>query len=151
MTTKLREITSYIEELSDERKGIINKLRKVITENLPEGFEEAFSYKMIGYVVPHDIYPKGYHCDPSLPLPFINLASQKNFVAIYHMGIYSDEALLNWFKKEYPKYCSKKIDMGKSCIRFKNMKTIPYTLIGELAAKMTVEEWISTYTRNIKQ
>jgi hypothetical protein len=138
-------ISSYIDSLTEERKIVLNNLRKVIIDNLPKGFDEVYSYKMIGYVVPHSTYPKGYHCDPKLPLPFINIASQKNFIAIYHMGIYSNESLLAWFKEEYPKHCSTKLDMGKSCIRFKNIKKIPYDLIAELVAKISVKHWIALY------
>ncbi len=145
MENTSEDISSYIDALTEERRIVFNKLRKVIIDNLPTGFNEVYSYKMIGYVVPHSLYPKGYHCDPKLPLPFINIASQKNFIAIYHMGIYGDEDLLTWFKEEYPKHCTTKLDMGKSCIRFKNIKKIPYQLIGQLAKKMTVEQWISTY------
>ena len=121
------------------------KLREVIKNNLPEGFEEAMSYGMLGFVVPHSIYPKGYHCDPKLPLPFISLASQKNFIALYHMGIYADENLLNWFLVEYPKHCKTKLDMGKSCIRFKKMEDIPFELISELAKRVSVTDWIKKY------
>ena len=138
----------YVDSLPEERKLIIEKLRKIIKLNLPEGFQEEMSYGMLGYVVPHSIYPKGYHCKPNLPLPFMNIASQKNFVALYHMGIYANPDLLNWFVTEYSKLVKSKIDMGKSCIRFKKMEDIPYELIGELAAKMTVSEWISIYENN---
>jgi hypothetical protein len=150
MQTSEQEISSYIKGLSEDRQEAITKLRAIIIDNLPEGFQEAYSYKMIGYVVPHNIYPNGYHCDTALPLPFINIASQKNFIAIYHMGIYSDNSLLEWFKEEYPKHCSTKLDMGKSCIRFKNMNNIPFKLIGELASKLNVEQWISLYEKAIK-
>jgi len=109
------------------------------------------SYGMIGYVVPHSIYPEGYHCDTKLPLPFLSIASQKNFVAVYHMGIYADPELLNWFVGEYPKYCKRKLDMGKSCIRFKKLEEFPYQLIGELCAKMSAERWIEIYESNIKR
>jgi hypothetical protein len=101
------------------------------------------SYGMIGYVVPHSIYPARYHCNPSLPLPFMNIASQKNFIAFYHMGIYANKALYDWFVGEYPEHCSRKLDMGKSCIRFKIMEDIPYELLGELVRKMTVLEWVN--------
>lgn len=141
----------YIEQLPEERKPALTKLRKVITDNLPEGFLETMSYGMIGYVVPHTLYPKGYHCDPKLPLPFICVASQKNFVAIYHMGIYADKNLLDWFVAEYGKHSKSKLDMGKSCIRFKKMDQIPFELIGELASKMTVEDWIKKYEFNFKK
>jgi uncharacterized protein YdhG (YjbR/CyaY superfamily) len=138
----------YLDSLPEDRKIAVEKLRKTIKLNLPEGFQEEMSYGMLGYVVPHSIYPKGYHCKPNLSLPFINIASQKNFIALYHMGIYADPELLNWFVAEYSKQVKSKIDMGKSCIRFKKMEDIPYELIGELAAKMTVSEWISIYENN---
>jgi hypothetical protein len=138
----------YVDSLPEERKLIIEKLRKIIKLNLPEGFQEEMSYGMLGYVVPHSIYPKGYHCKPNLPLPFINIASQKNFIALYHMGIYANPELLDWFVAEYSKQVKSKIDMGKSCIRFKKMEDMPYELIGELAAKMTVSDWISIYENN---
>jgi hypothetical protein len=135
----------YINSLPEERKEAIEKLRKVILKNLPKGFSEEMSYGMIGYVVPHSLYPEGYHCNPKLPLPFLNIASQKNFVAVYHMGIYSSDKLLTWFTKEYPKYSKAKLDMGKGCMRFKKMEQIPYKLIGELAGKIKPQEWIKMY------
>jgi hypothetical protein len=149
MENSLASVSSYLETLTEEKKVVFNKLRKVIIDNLPIGFEEVYSYKMLGYVVPHSIYPKGYHCDPTLPLPFINIASQKNFIAIYHMGIYSDIKLLTWFKEEYPKHCSTKLDMGKSCIRFKNIEKIPFDLVAQLAGKVSVEQWVTMYEKAI--
>ena len=148
MQTDYKSPQEYLDSLPDERKLVIENLRKVIKSNLPEGFQEGISYGMLGYVVPHSIYPKGYHCKPNLPLPFINIASQKNFIALYHMGIYANPELLNWFIDEYSIRVKTKIDMGKSCIRFKKMEDIPYELIGELAAKMAVSEWISIYENN---
>ena len=139
-----------MQELPEERQKVVQQLREVILNNLPEGFEEQMNYSMLGYVVPHSLYPDGYHCDTSLPLPFMNLASQKNFVAVYHMGIYSDKKLMDWFVAEFPKHCKRKLDMGKSCIRFKYMDDIPYTLIGELASKISTEEWIKVYETAIK-
>ena len=126
----------------------MNKLRTIILENIPQGFSEVMSYGMIGFVVPHAIYPAGYHCDPKLPLPFINLASQKNFIALYHMGLYSNKNILDWFIAEYPKHSSSKLDMGKSCIRFKDSEKIPYDLIAELVKKMSVKDWIRIYEGN---
>lgn len=140
----------YLLSLPEERKYVINELRKVIIANLPKGFKEVINYGMIGYVIPHSTYPKGYHCDSTQPLPFINIASQKNFVAIYHMGIYADKNLLDWFVTEYQKQSKTKLDVGKSCIRFKKMDNIPFQLIGELAAKMTPEQWIKLYEQNLK-
>jgi len=150
MQSKATSPEQYIEELPEDRKSAIQKLRKIIVENIPVGFKEEMSYGMIGYVVPHEIYPSGYHCTPKLPLPFMNIASQKNFVALYHMGIYADSKLLEWFVSEYPKHSKYKLDMGKSCIRFKKMDGIPYQLIEELVSKITVEEWIASYENNFK-
>ncbi len=151
MQSKATSPAQYISELPDDRKEVISKLRQTIRNNLPKGFEEQMSYGMLGYVVPHSTYPDGYHCSPELPLPFINLASQKNFVALYHSGIYASTELYDWFVGEYPKYVKTKLDMGKSCVRFKKLETIPYELIGELCTKMTVAEWIALYEKNIKK
>ncbi len=140
----------YINQLPEERQPVIAKLRQLITKNLPKGFQEQMSYGMLGWVVPHTIYPSGYHYDPKLPLPFINLASQKNFVALYHSGIYADTKLHDWFVGEYPKYVKTKLDMGKSCVRFKKIETIPFRLIEELCVKMTAEQWIALYEQNVK-
>jgi len=141
----------YIKNLPDDRKQVMNTLRKTILDNLPKGFKETISYGMIGYVVPHLMYPDGYHCDPKLPLPFMSIASQKNFIAIYHMGLYANQKLMNWFLQEYPKHCDTKLDIGKSCIRFKKMDQIPFDLIGELSKKVTVKEWIATYEESFKK
>lgn len=140
----------YISQIPEERQEAMKKLRKVIQDNLPEGFEETMSYGMIGYVVPHSIYPAGYHCTPELPLPFMNIASQKNFIAVYNSAVYADPKMLDWFTSEYPKHNKRKLDMGKSCVRFKKIDEIPYDLIGALASKMTVQEWIDLYEANIK-
>ncbi len=141
----------YINKIPSERQDVLSKLRKIILKNLPKDFEEQMSYGMIGYVVPHSIYPSGYHCDPKLPLPFMSIASQKNFVAVYHMGVYADKKLMDWFLKEYPKHSDAKLDMGKSCIRFKKMDKIPYELIGQLASKMEAKDWINTYEKSFKR
>ena len=151
MQSKATTQEEYIKELPEERKEVISKLRSVINNNLPNGFVEGMSYGMISYHIPHTVYPDGYHCDPKIPLPFMNLASQKNFIAIYHMGIYANPELLNWFTTEYPKHCNRKLDMGKSCIRFKKMDDIPYKLIAELTSKMSAQEWIDVYEANIKK
>lgn len=150
MQSKATSPEQYISELPEDRKEPMSKLRKVILENLPKGYEETMSYGMLGYVVPHSIYPDGYHCSPELPLPFMNLASQKNFVAVYHMGVYANKEIMEWFTSEYPKYSNRKLDMGKSCIRFKKLEEIPYKLIGELASKIAVDDWIDIYETSIK-
>ncbi len=152
MQSAATSVDQYLKELPPERLEPMTKLRKEILKNLPKGFKEQMSYGMMGYVVPHSLFPGGYHCDPKLPLPFMNIASQKNFIAIYHMGIYADKNLLDWFVGEFAKHSTTKLDMGKSCIRFKKPETIPYKLIGELAGKMTVADWIKRYEENfIKQ
>ncbi len=143
-------VAAYIKELPPERQTAIKKLRSVIRKHLPTGFKETMAYGMIGYVVPHALYPTGYHCDPNQPLPFLSLASQKNFIALYHMGLYADPALYKWFTSQYAKRCRTKLDMGKSCIRFKKPDDIPYDLIGELASKMTVQAWIAMYEKNLR-
>lgn len=141
----------YIDLLPEDRKEAMNQLRQIILQNLPEGFVEQMLYHMPAYVVPHETYPAGYHCNPKDPLPFINIASQKSHIALYHMGIYADEALLKWFGEEYPKHSKTKLDMGKSCIRFKNPKNIPFDLIGELATKITPQQWIEMYESKVKR
>lgn len=151
MTIDAKTPDKYIEKLPKERKQALSRLRESIKSNLPSGFEECINYKMIGYVVPHSIYPNGYHVDSKLPLPFINIASQKNFVALYHSGIYADKKLHNWFVAQYPKHVDTKLDMGKSCIRFKNINKIPYDLIAELCQKITPEQWIALYEKNIRK
>ena len=145
MQSKAKTPQAYVDSLPEERKVAIEKMRQAIKETLPKGFEEVMCYGMLGYVVPHTLYPKGYHCDPKLPLGFISVASQKNFVALYHMGIYAKPELLDWFVGEFPKHSKSKLDMGKSCIRFKKMNDIPYALISELASKMTAQDWIDCY------
>ena len=141
----------YIAQLPEERKEIVEKLKTIISENLPKGFEEGMSYNMIGFYVPHSLYPDGYHCDSKLPLPFISLASQKNFIALYHSGIYAKKELLDWFVDEYPKHAKYKLDMGKSCIRFKKMNDIPYDLIANLCKKMSTDEWIKLYEASLEK
>ncbi|XRE43484.1 DUF1801 domain-containing protein [Tenacibaculum discolor] len=151
MKYEASSIKEYISQVPEERQEILQKLSNLIKENLPEGFEEGINYNMIGYYVPHSKYPEGYHCDPKLPLPFINLASQKNSINLYHSGIYAKKELHDWFVSEYPKYSKRKLDMGKSCIRFKKLDDIPYELITELCTKMTVDEWISIYESVVKK
>lgn len=151
MQSSALSVEDYLTEIPEERKPYVNKLRETIAKNIPDGFVEQMSYGMIGFVVPHTIYPDGYHCSPKLPLPFVNIASQKNFISLYHMGLYADKELLNWFATEYPKYSSQKLDMGKGCIRFKKLDQIPYDLIAQLMQKITVQDWISSYEFNFKK
>lgn len=151
MQYKASSPEDYINQVPEERKKALEKLRATINTNLPDGFEEGMQYGMIGYYVPHATYPNGYHCNPKEPLPFMSFASQKNSVNFYHMGIYANKELLNWFVSEYPKHCKHKLDMGKSCIRFKKIEEIPFELIGELVRKISVKEWINTYESVIKK
>ncbi|MGR3812014.1 DUF1801 domain-containing protein [Jiulongibacter sp. NS-SX5] len=145
MTISADSPEEYIAKAPEERQEALNKIRDIINENIPEGFEHKIDSGMIAWVVPHSFFPDGYHCDPKKPLPFINLASQKNFIALYHMGVYAFPEILEWFQSEYPKHSKRKLDMGKSCLRLKKMDDIPYELIGELARKLTVEEWVNHY------
>ena len=145
-----KTVDEILTNLPSDRVEPFNKLHDVIIKNLPKGFEAAISYGGLGYVVPHTLYPAGYHCKPIEPLPFAGIASQKNSINFYHMGIYSDPKLLNWFVSEYPKHSKQKLDMGKSCVRFKKLDEIPYTLIGELMKKMSVKDWIDFYEMTLK-
>lgn len=151
MQIKANNPDEYIAQLPEDRIPYFNKLRQTILENIPKGFEEQMNYGMIGYVVPKSIYPAGYHCDTKLPLPFVNIASQKNFIALYHMGLYANPEILDWFVSAYPKHCKRKLDMGKSCIRFKKAAEIPFELIATLMQKISVNDWINLYEKNIKQ
>ena len=151
MQSKATTPEQYISEIPAERQKAFNKLRSVIKKNIPKGFKETMGYGMMGYCVPHSIYPAGYHCNPKDPLPFIGLASQKNFIALYHMGIYADPKLLKWFQDAHAKASPKKLDMGKSCIRYKKPDDIPFELIGQLVSKMTPQQWIDLYEKNLKR
>lgn len=144
-------VEDILKNVPDDRLEAFNQLHQTIVNNLPKGFEPGISYGGLGYVVPHSIYPAGYHCKPAEPLPFAGIASQKNSINFYHMGIYSDPKLLDWFVAEYPKHTKLKLDMGKSCIRFKKPGDIPFALIGELMKKMSMKEWVTIYESNLKK
>ena len=144
MINKNAEVDSYIAELDAERIDAVDKLRNSIVGNLPVGFEEVMT-SMPSYVVPLELYPSGYHTTKNTPLPFISFASQKNFIALYHFGLYVDAQLMAWFVEEYPKHVSTKLDMGKSCVRFKKPQQIPFELIAKLSAKRGVQQWIESY------
>jgi hypothetical protein len=150
MQSNAKTPQEYIGSLPPDRKKMISDIRKTIVKNLPPGFEEVMSYGMIGWVVPHSLYPKGYHANPKLPLGLINLASQKNYISLHHMGLY-EGPLLDWFKKEWQKGYKNKLDMGKCCIRFKKYEEIPFNLIGELATRLTPERWIGIYEKMLSR
>lgn len=151
MHSALTTPQEYFDSLPADRKQAMNEIRKVILANLPEGFSEVMAYGMPGYVISHAVYPDGYHCNPKQSLPFISIASQKNFIVLHHLGLYTDNEMLEWFVNEYPKHSKQKPDMGKGCIRFRKIDQIPYTLIGELATKMTPRQWIAIYEKQLKK
>lgn len=151
MQIQSASVEDYISQIPEERQEIFRKIFETVNNNLPDGFSQGLSYGMIGWAVPLETYPAGYHCTPGSPLPFMSIASQKNFIALYHMGMYAKPELLDWFVEEYPKYSKRKLDMGKSCVRFKKMDDIPLELLAELSKKMTVKEWIDIYEKNFKK
>lgn len=149
MQSKAKTVSEYLQTIPESRQKVMIEIRKAIRKNLPSGFEETMMSGMINYVVPHKIYPDGYHCNPEHPLPFIAVASQKNYITLYHMALYTG-LLLEWFTSEWPEYSSRKLDMGKCCVRFKKPEDVPVDLIGALAAKLTPQEWISNYEKSMK-
>lgn len=150
MQSKAKTVEEYIETLPDDRAEIISALRREIRNTLPKGFEETMQYGMISYVVPHRLYPAGYHANPKDALPFMSIASQKNHIAVYHMAVYQGP-LHEWFLKAWKKHSDKRLDMGKSCIRFKKPDDVPIKLFGELASKLTPQQWIDIYEKNLKR
>lgn len=151
MNYRFENFQDYLDQLPEDRRDPISKIFNLLKDNLPTGFEYAEQYSMPSFVVPHSLYPNGYHCDPKQALPFISIASQKNFIALYHMGLYADPSLHQWFVEEYPKHSKYKLDMGKSCVRFKRMNDIPYALLEELFQKQSAEDWIELYEKNVKR
>lgn len=147
MKSIVNTVDEYMATVPDDRREAFAQLIQTMQKNLPKGFEIGISYGMVGFCVPHSLYPAGYHCDPKLPLPFVSVANQKAGISLYHMGIYANADLMSWFTAEYPKHSKTKLDIGKSCIRFKKPEQIPFDLIGELMKKMTPKQWIETYER----
>jgi hypothetical protein len=151
MQSNAKTVDEYIASLPDDRRVAMMAIRETINENLPKGFRECMAMGMINWVVPHETYPAGYHCDPKMPLGFMGLASQKQAISLYSMCLYGNTSELDWFKKEWPQHTSQKLDMGKSCIRFKKMDDIPLDLIGKLASRITPEQWIAIYEKALKR
>lgn len=151
MQIQAENLQEYLSQIPEDRRGAFQKLIDTINENLPRGFNQGIQYNMPTWNISLKDYPSGYHCTPNTPLPFLSVASQKNFIALYHMGIYAKPELLEWFQNEFPKHSKKKLDMGKSCIRFKKPEDIPFDLIAELSQKMTPKEWIEVYENNFKR
>jgi Domain of unknown function (DU1801) len=150
MQSKAKTVTEYLNEVPDERQKVMTAMRKALKQNLPKGFEECMLYGMVNYVVPHSLYPKGYHVTPQHPLPFIAIASQKNYISLYHMALY-EGSLLEWFQDEWKEHSTKKPDMGKCCVRFKKPEDVSIELIEKLAEKMTPAQWIVAYEKALKQ
>ena len=144
MAETVRSVDEYLAALSDEQLAAMRALRDSINSRIPPGFSEAFAYGMITWVVPKESYPAGYHCDPTKPLMLMGLSAGKSAVTLHHMGLYSG-VLVEWLKQEWEKNASGKLDMGKGCIRFKKLENIPTQLIGDLATKLTPEQWVEQY------
>lgn len=138
--------SAYLASLPPERRSVVKRLRATLRRHLPEGFEETMAYGMITWVVPHRLYPAGYHCDPRQALPFVSLASQEQYVALYHMGL-QQPALLAWFKAAWPRHTAARLDLGKACLRLRDAADVPYALVAELAERMTPRDWIEAYQR----
>jgi uncharacterized protein YdhG (YjbR/CyaY superfamily) len=151
MKSEANSVEEYLATLPEERRKALNELRKLAKKYLGKEIKEEMSYGMIGWVIPHRVFPAGYHCNPALPLPFVSVASQKSGISLYHMGLYADKQLMNWFVQEYPKHCAAKLDLGKSCIRFKKPEEIPFKLIGALFEKMNTTQWIKLYTQQLRK
>lgn len=149
MTSKAKTVTEYLAELPPDRRKAIETVRRVIKKNLGKGYAEGMSYGMIGYYVPHSVYPPGYHCNPEQPLPFACLASQKNHMAVYLMCVYGRKEHESWFRKAWAK-TGKKLDMGKSCVRFKKLEDLAVDVIGEAIKRVPVGEFIEYYETVIK-
>ncbi len=145
MIYDVKDVDAYLKAIPKDRVEAIQMLRQVILGHLPEGFEEDIQYGMIGYVVPLSIYPKGYHCKPNTPLPFMSIASQKHSINLYHMGVYAHPGLNDWFVSTYEETFQRKLDMGKGCFRFKKIEHIPFDLIAQLCLKMSVQDVIDMY------
>lgn len=144
MISKAQTVKQYLAELPADRRAAIEAVRKVILKNLDKNYQEGMQYGMIGYYVPHSVYPSGYHCDPKQPLPFAGLASQKNHMAVYLMCVYGSPEHEEWFRKAWAK-AGKKLDMGKSCIRFKKLEDIPLDVIGKAIARVPAKKFIAFY------
>jgi hypothetical protein len=148
MQSKATTVDAYLAELPEERREAISAIRGVILKNLPRGYEEGMQWGMIGYYVPHSLYPAGYHCQPEEPLPVASLASQKNHMAFYGLGLYINEAQARWFVEEWNK-AGKKLDMGKSCVRFKTLDDVALDVIGRAIKRLPVEQYIKQYERQL--
>jgi hypothetical protein len=144
MQSKAVTVAAYLAELPPDRRKAITAIREVLLKNLPKGLEEGMQYGMIGFYVPHSIYPAGYHADPKQPLPFACLASQKNYISLYLMSLYADDGQLKWLQQAWSR-AGKKLDMGKSCIRFKSLDDAPLAIIGQAIKRVSLRQHIAMY------
>lgn len=149
MKSTAATVEQYLAELPPVRREALEAVRAVILKNLPKGYEEGMQYGMIGYFVPHSVYPPGYHCDPTQPLPFASLASQKNYMSLYLMCIYGDPEHEAWFRQAWAE-TGKKLDMGKSCVRFKKLEDLPLNLIGRAVKRVPAKKFIAHYESAIQ-
>jgi hypothetical protein len=144
MQSSATTVEQYLAELPDDRRQALQAVRRAILDNLPPGYEEGMQYGMIGYYVPHSVYPAGYHCDPKQPLPFAALASQKNHMSVYLMCVYGDTEHEAWFREAWLK-TGKKLNMGKSCVRFRKIEDVPLEVVGESIRRVSTEKLIEFY------
>lgn len=144
MRTKATTVTEYVRELPPDRRELLQAVREVILANLPKGYEECMQCGMIGYVVPHSLYPAGYPCDPKLPLPYAALASQRQHVSLHLMTVYGDAATAQWFRQAV-KAAGKRLDMGKCCVRFKRLADVPLDVIGQVIARVPPDKYIARF------
>lgn len=151
MKIEAGSVEEYVAGIDSDRQEAYLKLFNTVAENMPKGFAFCMQYGFPSFVVSLEDYPSGYHCTPNTPLPFISVGAQKNFLALYHMGLYANQELLDWFVAEYPKHAKFKLDMGKSCIRFKRISDIPFSLVADLMKKMTAHQWIEIYEHKFKK
>jgi hypothetical protein len=147
MTKSPASTTAYIANLPEDRREPMQALCEVFRKHLPQGFEETLAYGMVSFCVPHSTYPRGYHCDPKIALPFVQIASQKKHLAVYHMGLYAMPEELEWFKETWASSSKDKLDIGKSCIRLNPAKPLPLGVLGELAERIGLERWIEVYDK----
>ena len=143
MTSQAKTVEEYLQALPGDRRAAISTVRETILANLPKGYEVRMNYGMIGYVVPHSIYPAGYHCNPAQPLTYASLGSQKNHIALYLMCVYGHAETAAWFRKAW-EATGKKLDMGKACVRFKRLEDVPLEVVGQVIARTPVKQYIAT-------
>lgn len=144
MAAKPATVKEYLDSLPEDRRKALSKVRAAVNKGLPKGYQEGIQYGMIGWFVPHTLFPAGYHCDPKQPVPFAGLASQKNHMSLYLMCIYGDEGHRKWFERAW-KDAGKKLDMGKGCVRFKRVEDVPLDVVTEAVSRVPVKDFLAHY------